>query len=177
MGVEVKNYETPTFAKLQEMLDEIYPDPPARQPHHRAPGAANNTRMRRALSWLKRHESSREMTGNLAEEQFLCLWISLNAAYGNDDFIRKSGRPNDLKQFRKLLHNILDFCEDDADSMRRLVCAIDMCKKKIIKLAKTPFLYAQFWGAEQGLDQKNPGRYNSWVELKPNDKEHRKKKT
>ena len=159
------------------MFGKIYPNQPARQPRHRTPRAANNTRMRRAISWLERYaiyetiEKSRGMAGKLIEERFLCLWISLNAAYGSDHFIRKASRPSEPVQFRKLLKNILDFCESDADSMRRLVCAISMCEDKIIELAKTPFLYSQFWRAEKDV---NLEKYHAWVSARGPDKEHRK---
>ena len=174
-------YKTPTPAGLRRMFGKIYPYQPARQPRHRTPRAANNTRMRRALSWLERYavyekiENSRGMAGKLIEERFLCLWIALNAAYGNNDFVVNDKRTSEPKQFRKLLCNILDFCENDADSMRRLVCAINMCKEEVIELAGTPFLYSQFWGAEQGLDPENPEKYNAWVKASIPEKEHRKK--
>ena len=177
----MKNYETLTFAKLQEMLGEIYPDPPARQPHHRAPCAANNTRMHRALSWLERYaiyesienNPKMDMAVELAEERFLCLWLSFNAAYGNDDFIFKSDRPNEQEQIENLFKKVLDFCKNDDASMRLLVCAIKKYKEKIIALAKIPFLYQQLWRAEQNC---NPEKYHAWVHADEQSKEHHKTK-
>ena len=173
-------YKTPTPEYLRDMLGEIYPNPPERQPHHRAPRAANNTRMHRALSWLDRYaiyesienNSKMDMTVELTEERFLCLWLSFNAAYGNDDFIFKFGRPNEQEQIDNLFKKILGFCKNDDASMRHLLCAINKCRKEIFKLAETPFLYQQFWRAEQNF---NPEKYHAWVSAGKGKKHHKTK--
>lgn len=75
--------EVPTYDALFKLLQDIYP---WQDRGERAGWAKeNSTRMHRAISWLRCYENCAKCPETKADERFLFLWISFNAAYAKHD--------------------------------------------------------------------------------------------
>jgi len=137
----MKKHETSKYAELRALFDEIYPQQPEHESDPRSAEDNNRWRMDRALSWLKRSEDCNPK--NDPDERFLFLWISFNAAYGDDANLKPSRWKT--KDHNKIAQFLCQIVKKDADD--RLADVIRMHKKQFDKILAIRFLFRPFWQA------------------------------
>ncbi|MGR3914798.1 MAG: HEPN domain-containing protein [Gammaproteobacteria bacterium] len=134
----MKEYVPMKHDDLYKLYHPIYPTPPA--PGHHTVCDENNTRMKRALSWLNRCETN---SPHEDDARFLFLWIAFNAAHGADENANP-GRSDSVAAFKKFLGVIVDF---DQDKNRLASIALNQ-KEAFEETMADRFLFQQFWAAE-----------------------------
>ncbi len=112
--------------------------------------------MRRAYTWLKR--SQREGTEDI--ERFMFLWISFNAAYGDESALREfveGGEPRETEpdRFRVFLRHIVD--QDKTGVLETIVW--DKFPGPIRVLLSNRYVYRPFWLAVWGSIRGADWRY------------------
>jgi len=138
----MNNPQTPKHAELREQFSLIFKGKRCRDYSKQI--AHNNTRLHRALSWLKRSEDCNPK--NDAVEQFLFLWISFNAMYG-DDNMSKSGDKNKLAEF---LRKIVE--QDEKQNLAGIMLAR---KDTALSLIDNQFLYKEYWESSNSQNAHN----------------------
>ena len=140
----MSNQKPPTFAELQNLYESIYPEPAHGQ--HRIPRDENRTRMGRALSWLERCEKG--INDDAMDERFLFLWISFNAAYGDDEHLKSAGDPDNAGNIE--YQKIDEFLKKIAtrDTQYILADIISEHSNVFLNIIENRFLCNFFWRAE-----------------------------
>ena len=105
-------------------------------------------RLHRAISWIRRAESS----SNDCDVEFICYWIAFNAAYGEDapDLAYKQ---NEVTAFNRFLEDILD--QDDGNEIQQVIF-VDL-QPAVHSLLANKFVYEPFWKNLNGVSG-----YNNW---------------
>jgi len=100
-------------------------------------------RLRRARSWLER--SKQDDTDDI--EKFIFLWIAFNAAYGNEDSLRRGskGKMDEHKIFQGFLRKIL---KNDRHSKLKKI--IGDQKEVINHVLCNPYIFSGFWKYVRG---------------------------
>ena len=143
MGFEVKKHETLKHEKLRSQFDRIFGGKRSRD--YSKMVAHNSTRLYRALSWLKRFEDCNYQTDEA--EQFLFLWISFDAAYGN------TKKSNALKYFLKKV------VEHDGKGCLARIMLSSKHKSDMLSLIRNEHLYEGFWDSQNS--QRKNNRYEN----------------
>ena len=103
----------------------------------------NEDRVRRATSWLRKGKRARSDV-----EKFLCLWISLNAAYG---YVEEKGKsepegshgPSEAKMRRDFFENI---CAQDRSTRRLQEVLLDKeWARTVSDVMNNEFIYEGYW--------------------------------
>ncbi|MDA8010557.1 MAG: HEPN domain-containing protein, partial [Alphaproteobacteria bacterium] len=140
--------KTPNTSDLRAQFDRIFQGERCRD--YQKQVAHNNTRMYRALSWLERSEDRNLKKDSV--ERFVFLWLSFNAAYGNDldwkrsaNWERLSGirRKKEIEKIKKFLRLV---AENDSPRFH-LAEVICIYKDAFEKIMEIRFLFRQFWQA------------------------------
>ena len=139
----MRNRKPPTYAELRGLYESIHAK--SRAPaDHRSPVAENLTRMDRALSWLARCEATDD---DAVDERFLFLWITFNAAYGDDRNLKPSADDGvEISESQKLGEFLGRIVARDAGY--RLADIIRLHHDEFRTLIDNRFLYNPFWKAE-----------------------------
>ena len=133
--------KTPTHAELCDLYRRI--PPIKKRGGHHTPHAENHTRLKRALTWLERCEKCNE---NEIDEQFLFLWISFNAAYGDDGTLQQKRSADREPEHKKLTDFLRRVAKRDDDD--RLIGCIRANQKRVHDIMNNRFLFRPFWQAE-----------------------------
>ncbi len=103
----------------------------------------NQTRLYRALSWLKRSEDCPE---NDLDGRFLFLWIAFNSAYGSGDPHLKAaeGRNRLWSDLNKLKKFLRDIVHSDEDGILPTILR-QRIKEPIQSLLCNQYIFRYFW--------------------------------
>ena len=156
---------------MQKIFDSVCPRSGKQEKAFYTPKAQNCSRMRRALSWLEASEKFPEGT----DERFVFLWISFNAAYG-DESIRYEEkwdsnlekhvpkRIKDWKKFRNFLEKIVG--KDKDEILLAVVCEN---KGDFAALLKNKYIYRKLWDWVRD-NQKTP--FTKKIDVKTWNRQH-----
>ncbi|MDA7967823.1 MAG: HEPN domain-containing protein [Gammaproteobacteria bacterium] len=139
----MKNYETPTTSDLRAHFCRIYPQQPGREPGPRSMEENNKWRMDRALSWLEHADECNPE--NNPDEKFLCLWISFNSAYGDDENLKPDSWLKKISDHKKIENFLRAVVKRDAGG--RLADLIRAHKNQFDEIITNRFLFQPFWKA------------------------------
>lgn len=155
----MNEYETLKCEELYELYNSLYSHPPEIGHHGARP--ENQTRLSRALSWLLRSEECAEKKTDEQDEQderFVFLWISFNAAYGDDPLkfsnASSESAQNEQDKFTEFLVKVVA-----KDNDHRLTKMIRTHKGVFRAIMADQFLLDSFWGAER--DREN--EWEKWL--------------
>lgn len=132
---------------MQQIFDSVCPRNSKQEKEFYTPKAQNCSRMRRALSWLEASEKFPEGT----DERFVFLWISFNAAYG-DESIRYEEKwdsnleryvPKRIKDWKKFRNFLTKIVEKDQDKI--LLTVVLENKGDFAVLLKNKYIYRELW--------------------------------
>jgi len=142
--MNTKQRETPSIGELRNMYNRIFDGSPPRG-QNRNPRDENHTRMDRALSWLERYEQAADGNEHL-DERFLFLWISFNAAYGDDERMKVAADSGNVDEYQK----INNFLQKIAarDKTYRLADIVSEHGDAFLNIIGNRFLCNSFWKAE-----------------------------
>lgn len=132
---------------MEQIFRSVCPKNGRQEKEFHTPKAQNCTRMRRALSWL----DASEKFSDCADEKFVFLWISFNAAYG-DESIRYEEKwdsklerhvPKRIKDWKKFHNFLKKIAEKDHDKILPTV----VCENKgdFETLLKNKYIYRKLW--------------------------------
>ena len=134
------------YAELEEFYQSIFGKLDNTKDYF-DPVKQNHTRMRRALSWLRRSEQT---AADDKDARFVFLWIAFNAAYGDDLLYKRSikleagsiGEP-EHKRFMDFLSKIV---KTDRDAVYKIIWT--RFSNEYQQLVNNRFLFRGFWEAE-----------------------------
>ena len=119
-----------------------------RQINEIPPEEHNETRLRRAKSWL---EQSRKVDSE--DEKFILLWIAFNAAYGSAPDVTGQDNPSEIRQVGEFLGRVIHHDKQQERKIRAMLW--EGGGKPIRDILEHPYIFKPLWEFVHGDSKKD----------------------